>query len=259
LSSTYHRFAGFQFIFVLVADDLLEPAIWAPMDFQTRIRKIIESTNCSYDVAQAADEEASGDLPKAMEIARRKMNLLFAGGRSGQYMRETEPRKHVTQYKNGILVEDKFYDFSVDDNMRLKKMLEKKTFDASILGEEGETAEVIYSEKLDEEYNIPGSSPKAKRSDFVGVGKKLGKSRCLDIDIPDTIALAEDGDAIFKVIVGNRRTTVKMQGTRPVGEFLEYMRRYCNEDLKLMMNDAEVLPDCQASVLANETAVLGKR
>jgi hypothetical protein len=237
----------------------LRLAIKPFMDPQTRIRKIMESTNCSYDIAQAADEEAGGDLPRATEIAKKKMNLLFAGGRSGQYMREREPRKHITQYKNGILVEDKFYDFSADNNIRLKKMLEKKTFDASILGEDGETTEVIYSEKLDEEYSAPDASPRVRRSGFVGVGKKLGRSKCLEADVPEEMVLAEDGDVLFRAMVGSRKATVRMRKTQTVRDFLAHMRRYCSGELRLTMDGLDISGDREAGTLANETVILSKK
>lgn len=236
------------------------------MDSQARIRKIIEETNCSFDVARAADDEASGDLERAIQIAREKGNVLYSGGRSGLYVEEPPSKKHITQFKNGILIGEgaggKFYDFSVDDNIRLKHMLEEKTFDASLLGMDGETAEVAYTERLDEEYRDPRAASGDSGGDaFVGEGRRLGSGRReeLDIDIPEMLEIAPDGDALFKVMVGNRRVTVRMFRDQTVRDFFDSMERYCSHGLVLSSNDKEIPPTHKISEVANKLVFLSRR
>lgn len=232
------------------------------MDTQTRIRKIMEETGCSFDVARAADEECGGSLEKAVQIARRKGNVLYSGGKSGLYVEEPSPKKHITQFKNGILVEDRFYDFSVDDNARLKHMLEEKTFDASLLGSNSDTAEVIYTERLDEEYSLSAEPSKPSHEEsFVGEGRRLGDVRreVANTDIPEMLEIRKDGDTLFKVMVGSRRATVRMLGTQSIGEFLTFMERHCGSGLVLLSNEKEVSPRSKVSEVANKLVLLKKR
>lgn len=233
------------------------------MDTQTRIRKIIEETNCSFDVAKAADQESNGNLELAIQIARKKGNVLYSGGKSGLYVESPSSKKHITQFKNGILVDDKFYDFSVDNNIRLKQMLEKGTFDAELLGSQGDTAEVVYTEKLDEEYSscsVRRPEP-ASGTSFVGEGKQLGGSskEVLSADVPDTLEIAKDGDTLFKVMVGNRRVTVRTFGHQSIRDFLGHIEKYCGPGLVVYSNEHEVPPAHMVSEIANKLVFLTRR
>lgn len=233
------------------------------MDSQTQIRKIIEETNCSFDVAKAAYKESNGDLDQAIRIARKKGNVLYSGGKSGLYVEEPAGKKHITQFRNGVLVDSKFYDFSVDDNIRLKHMLEEKTFDASLLGSNGDTAEVIYTEDLDKEYKDTSANASEPRNEvaFVGEGKQLGGSRreLSDVGIPDVLEVVKDGDALFKVMVGNKRITVRMNKSQRVGDFFDFMERYCSVGLVLSSNDKEIPPSHEIGEIANKLVFLTKR
>ncbi|EQB59776.1 hypothetical protein NAPIS_ORF02670 [Vairimorpha apis BRL 01] len=61
----------------------------------------------------------------------------------------------ITSYKNGLLVNNKFYSYKDKTNLRLKKMLENNEFDANILQSNDSQAEVVYKDKEDEEYQEP--------------------------------------------------------------------------------------------------------
>lgn len=61
----------------------------------------------------------------------------------------------ITSYKNGLLVNNKFYPYKDKTNLRLKKMLENNEFDANILQSNDSQAEVVYKDKEDEEYQEP--------------------------------------------------------------------------------------------------------
>ena len=115
------------------------------MEQQSRIQKIIAKTNCSYNHALEADNESKGNLDLAFEIAKKKSNELYVGGgSSGLAVESGDIKNEIVGYKNGLLVNNKFYDYSENDNMRLKKMLEKNEFDANILGVNDSRAEVVY-------------------------------------------------------------------------------------------------------------------
>ncbi|WEL37931.1 hypothetical protein PFJ87_01g01860 [Encephalitozoon hellem] len=232
------------------------------MDLDARIKKIMEEAGCSYDLAKKADQEAQGNLHAAIEMAKKKGNVLYSGGRSGLYVEESPQRKSITQYKNGILVENKFYDFSVNDNIRLKEMLEKGTFDASLLGLHGDTAEVIYTEKLEEEYKEETKAPKIDtKSAFVGEGRRIGRSN-RDIphaNIEDTLEIAKDGDVLFKVMIGSKRVTVKMLRSQTIGDFFDYMERYYDFGLVLSTNGKEVPPSHSVEEIANKLVLLSRR
>lgn len=230
------------------------------MDTQTRIRKIIEETNCSFDVARAANEEAGGDLDAAIIIARKKGNLLFTGGVSGTYVEEPARKKHITEFSNGVLVEDRFYDFSKDSNIELKQMLAEKTFDASILGVEGESAEVIYTDKTGEEYREPRAEKPRAGSSFVGEGRTLGGARStVDADVPDTLDIAKDGDVVFKAMVGHKHVTVRMHGTQTIHDFLEFMKRFSSSAMAASCGEREMHGDDSIGEVANKLVFLKKQ
>jgi len=153
------------------------------MDHDEQVRMITEEAKCSYNVAKSAYAEANGDIERAVSIAKKKGNVVYSGGSSGLYVEEKPSGKSITQYKNGVLVNNKFYDFSIDDNIRLKQMLTEGAFDASLLNAQGDTAEVIYQERLNEEYCEPRKEASAvgterkPGSSFVGEGRRLGSSK----------------------------------------------------------------------------------
>ncbi|AFN83800.1 hypothetical protein EROM_091850 [Encephalitozoon romaleae SJ-2008] len=232
------------------------------MNLEARIKKIMEEARCSYDAAKKADQESHGNLDVAIETAKKKGNVLYSGGKSGLYVEENPQRKSITQYKNGILVEDKFYDFSVNDNIRLKNMLEKGTFDASLLGLHGDTAEVAYTEKLEEEYKEESKAhetdPKAA---FIGEGRQLGNSN-RDIphtNIEDILEIARDGDVLFKVMIGSKRVKVKMLRSQTIGDFFNYMERYYDFGLVLSSNGKEIPPSHSVEEIANKLVLLSRR
>nr|AGE96333.1 hypothetical protein ECU09_1820 [Encephalitozoon cuniculi] len=232
------------------------------MDSEARIKKIMEATGCSHDVARKAENESQGNLDLAIKIAGRKGNVLYSGGKSGLYVEERPSRKSITQYKNGILVEDEFYDFSVDDNIRLREMLEKKTFDASLLGLHGDTAEVIYTEKPDEEYRENSKAPEAKaRPSFVGEGRRLGDSsrEIPHVNIPDMLEIAKDGNVLFKVMIGSKRVTVRMLRSQTVGDFFDYIERYYDFGLVLSSNGKEIPPSHSVEEISNKLVLLSRR
>lgn len=232
------------------------------MDLEGRIKKIMEEARCSYDAAKKADRESQGNLDVAIEMAKKKGNVLYSGGKSGLYVEENPQRKSITQYKNGILVEDKFYDFSVNDNIRLKNMLEKGTFDASLLGLHGDTAEVAYTEKLEEEYKEESKAPETDpKAAFVGEGRQLGSSN-RDIphtNIEDVLEIAKDGDVLFKVMIGSKRVTVKMLRSQTIGDFFNYMERYYDFGLVLSTNGKEVPPSHSVEEIGNKLVLLSRR
>ncbi|ADM12313.2 uncharacterized protein Eint_091860 [Encephalitozoon intestinalis ATCC 50506] len=232
------------------------------MNSEARIKKIMEETGCSLEVAKKAEQESQGNLNAAIEMAKKKGNVLYSGGNSGLYVEENPSRKSITQYKNGILVEDKFYDFSVDNNIRLKDMLEKGTFDASLLVLEGDTAEVIYSERLDEEYKEKKpQEPSKVTASFVGEGRQIGNSS-RDIpcnNIEDTLEIVHDGDTVFKVMIGSKRVTVKMHKFQTVGDFFDYMERYYDFGLVLSTNGKEIPPSHSVEEISNKLVLLSRR
>lgn len=231
------------------------------MDREARVRKIVEEAGCSEDVARRAEQEAHGDLEKAVRIARKKGNVVYSGGKSGLYVEEGPAKKSITQYKNGILVEDKFYDFSVDNNIRFKAMLEERTFDASLLGLDGETAEVMYTEKLDEEYGEAAKTRPEKGPSFVGEGRRLGDSQreIQSSEVPDMLEIAKDGDVLFKVMIGSKRVTVRMVSSQTVGDFFDFMEKYYDFGLILSSNGREVPPSHSVHEIANKLVFLSKR
>ncbi|KAM0672711.1 hypothetical protein CWI42_110270 [Ordospora colligata] len=153
------------------------------MGHDEQVRMIAEEVKCSYDVARNAYVEANGDIERAVQIAKKKGNVLYSGGNSGLYVEEKPSGRTITQYKNGVLVNNKFYNFSIDNNIRLKQMLSDGEFDASLLNAQGDTAEVIYQERLNEEYcelpknaSVTGMERKPGSS-FIGEGRRLGNSK----------------------------------------------------------------------------------
>ncbi|EOB12822.1 hypothetical protein NBO_362g0007 [Nosema bombycis CQ1] len=196
------------------------------MEEKRRIRKIMESTNCTYDQAKNADRDSKGNVEEAIQLVNKKGNEYYVGGGSSGLAVDSGPKQDViTGYSNGLLVNNKFYDYSDPNNLRLKEMLANNEFDRDILGhsEADEKVEVIYKDFTNQEYKDQKEKEIKKNYDN---NKKhtLNFNDNLEIDCPDDLILDEPGDIIFKVMIGNKRVTVKMNKNMNVNDFYEKMK-----------------------------------
>lgn len=209
------------------------------MEQQSRIQKIIAKTNCSYNHALEADNESKGNLDLAYEIAKKKSNELYVGGgSSGLAVESGDIKNEIVGYKNGLLVNNKFYDYSENDNMRLKKMLEKNEFDANILGVNDSRAEVVYKNCEDEMYQ----NKEKKKEKTWDESKKhvLNFDSKIEISCPDEIIMDKDGDITFKIFVDGRRIPVVMNNNMKVADLYHELKKYTKKNIVLMKGNKKV-------------------
>lgn len=246
------------------------------MEEKRRIRKIIERTNCTYDQALMADKACGGNIEEAVEMiskngnemisrkgnemSSKKGNELYVGGGSSGLAVDSGPRQNtIVGYRNGLLVNEKFYDYSDPNNLRLKEMLKNNEFDRELLETSStkEEAEVIYKDCTSEDYNKKENTPKKKSYDE---NKKhvLNFENDFEINCPDEIQLG-DGEIIFKVMIGNKRVTVKMSKNMSVEDFYSELKKYTPRNVILVKRGNPVDDKSSADNLKNSMFVLQER
>ncbi|TBU03755.1 hypothetical protein CWI37_0239p0030 [Hamiltosporidium tvaerminnensis] len=207
------------------------------------VRKVQEATKCTKEVAEKALLESKNDAEKAITaIKKKKGNDLYVGGyRSGLMVEGGDKKKikTITVYKNGILVEDVFYDYKKKENRDLKKMLDNREFDRNILGEDGETAEVVFNDRENEEYKV-------KVEHFTGTSHTLSGKKEKEIECPDSIIVDEDGDVFFKVLLSGRRIKIQISSKKTVNDFIIYMKKYTEKEYELY--DSETLVERKSEI-----------
>ncbi|KAK6090486.1 hypothetical protein P3W45_000583 [Vairimorpha bombi] len=221
------------------------------MDQKSRIRKIMAKTNCSYDQALEADTKSNGNIDQAYDLANKMSNELYVGGGSSGLAVDSRPTQNViTSYKNGLLVNGKFYDYSVNSNIRLKKMLENNEFDADVLGVDDTRAEVVFKDQEKEMYKEESEKAEEKTKTYDASKKhvlKFGKP--LNISCPDQIIMDEDGNIKFKILVDTQRIIVKMNNKMKIDDFYKEFKKYTDKNVVLVKGDKKIDPNDDISVL----------
>lgn len=231
------------------------------MEEKRRIRKIIERTNCTYDQALKADKACGGNVEDAVEMVNKKGNELYVGGGSSGLAVDSGPKQNtIVGYKNGLLVNEKFYDYSDPNNLRLKEMLKNNEFDRDLLetSSNNDEAEVTYKDCTSEEYNKKETATKKKSYDE---NKKhvLNFEESLDINCPEEIQLAEDGEILFKVMIGSKRVTVRMSRAMTVQDFYKEIKKYSPRNVILVKRGTPVDDKSSADDLKKNMFVLQER
>lgn len=134
--------------------------------------------------------------------------------------RKEDRRRTLVLYKNGVLIGNKFVRYATRKGERLREMLRHRKIYADLVEESGEYVDVIITER-NEEYE-------AKCSE---VPKIVGQSN-IQTKLPDEIIVDEDGD-VFKILVGGRRVTVKMNGKRRMGDLSAILKGFVEGDVVL--------------------------
>ncbi|KAF9764588.1 hypothetical protein NGRA_0435 [Nosema granulosis] len=232
------------------------------MDSKKRIRKIIERTNCTYDQAVEADKACGGNVEEAISILNKKGNELYVGGGSSGLAVDSGPKKDtIVGYKNGLLVNNKFYDYSDPNNLRLKEMLKNNEFDREILehNSENDEAEVIYKDATNETYKEETKKETPRKTYENNKKHSLNFEEDLKIDCPDELILSEEKDVIFKVMIGNKRVTVKMSNSNSVQDFYREMKKYSQKEVILVKRGTPVDDKSVAMDLKNSMFMLYER
>lgn len=118
--------------------------------------------------------------------------------------------KKLVLYRNGVLIEKNFRDYSTKSGKRLKKMLESNEIYSDLIGGNGDYIDVEIVEK-DEEY------PNPKRP-----GRVIKREEPR-VNVPKDISLDDKG-VLFKVLYRGRRVSVQMRADRKLKDlrcFLE--------------------------------------
>ncbi|WUR03013.1 Ubx domain-containing protein [Vairimorpha necatrix] len=224
------------------------------MDQQSRIRKIMSMTNCSYDQALESDKESKGNLNLAIEMAKKKSTELYVGGGSSGLAVESSKKNEIVSYKNGLLVNNKFYDYSEDDNLRLKKMLENNEFDAGVLGVHDDKAEVIFRNCENEEYQKEEEiKPRTYEDNKKHV---LSFDSNLEVSCPDEIVMDENGEVKFKFLVSGRRVSVFMNEKMKISDFYEELKKYTSKNVVLTKGDRKINPTDDVNILKRNMFIL---
>lgn len=134
--------------------------------------------------------------------------------------RKEDRTRTLVLYKNGILIENKFVSYATRRGEKLREMLRYHKIYADLVEENGEYVDVVITER-NEEY-------KAKCRE---VPKIVGQS-IIQTKLPDEIIVDEHGD-IFKILVGGKRVTVKMNGKRKMGDLSSILKGFVGKDVAL--------------------------
>lgn len=180
-------------------------------DFDENKKKIMEITHCTDLIAHQALSQ-SNNLNDAINIARNlSSNESYVGGGSSGLA--VENAKKIVEYSDGICVQDTFYSYKEKKNLELKAMLDRKEFDATLLGgHENENMNVIYVDKKHERYEKEEEKERVK---YPQVGVSL--------DLPETMVI-EEGDVKFRILTVDKRINVTMKEGK-IGDLIKYIEK----------------------------------
>ncbi|KAF7684281.1 hypothetical protein TCON_0534 [Astathelohania contejeani] len=219
---------------------------------EQKINEIVKRTGCTRANALEACKKYNGDMEKIIfSLSNHDSNTLYVGGKSGQCVDAGPKRKKIILYKDGMLVMDRFYNYSKPENKKLKQMLDNKEFDRSILGDDGDYAEVEVVNKEKECYE----NKVTEDVSHVGQGHVLGYEG-IDVLFPSMMIVDEDGDILFKILINGKRGTVKIKSGRTISDFLKYFKKYSTREFRIFNNGQLVDERCNVDVIKSTMVVL---
>ena len=187
-------------------------------EYNENIKEIKHILKCSDDIAHKALSRTN-NFNRALVLAKDLMDdeVYVGGSTSGLAVENT---KKIVEYSDGILVQDMFHSYKDKKNLELKTMLERKEFDARLLGgKDNDHVSVVYVDKKHETYEKV-EKPKI-------VYPQVGES----LDLPETIVI-EEGDIKFKILTSDKRINVTMkEGT--IGDVIKWIEKKCGKRVAL--------------------------
>ncbi|EJW01783.1 hypothetical protein EDEG_00374 [Edhazardia aedis USNM 41457] len=225
-------------------------------NFDQAINKIMSEAKCSKELAKKSYEKSGGNVLEAIKIAKDlQKNEFYVGGGSSGICVESAKKKMI-KFKNGVLIESEFFDFTKNKNNDLKEMLERNEFDANILGgNPGDKMEVIVIDRTNEMYKIEDNKDIQPKP--LIPGRKLGTLSLAQIELPKKLIIDEEGDILFKMLGGNNKTSVKIKSDRTIGDFIRLLK---NNGVKtpvfLSSNNKRLDDNMCVSKIANSLVVL---
>lgn len=203
-------------------------------EYDNNVEKIKDITKCTDEIARKALSQAT-NLNDAIYIARNLMTKesYVGGGSSGLAV---ENAKKIVEYADGILVEDTFYSYKDEKNLRLKSMLERKEFDAGLLGgNDNDNVSVMYVDRKNENYEKE-EKKEQKKIVYPQVGESL--------NLPETMII-EEGDIKFKILTCDKRINVTMK-SGIVKDVIKYIESQCKK--KIILKSGNKILDENADV-----------
>lgn len=193
------------------------------------VREIVAATGCTVSEAAEAYRAACGDAGQA--IAR---------------LRGAAPRAaKIAKYANGLLVEDRFYDYALRENRELLRMLERGEFDREVLGLDSDEAYVVMEEH-DGAYpydlhamkdGLGATSQKRVKAD-TQEGHRLhaaSHTEDLQLSLPETVDLTRPGceTVCFRLCSGLEISTFLVPDTVLIKDILDYLFAHTGRVLRL--------------------------